>query len=94
MAENINITVAFATASRQTQIAVILPAPATIADAIAASNIGDNQETNLVATNFGIFGKVCAPSQPLQDGDRVEIYRPLLQTPTAARRKRAQKYDA
>jgi putative ubiquitin-RnfH superfamily antitoxin RatB of RatAB toxin-antitoxin module len=38
---------------------------------------------------LGIYGTVCDPSRTLQDGDRVEIYRPLLHDPRAARRERA-----
>lgn len=37
----------------------------------------------------GIFGKRCEPSQRLRDGDRIELYRPLLADPKAARRERA-----
>lgn len=37
----------------------------------------------------GIWGKVQARDKPLRDGDRVEIYRPLVADPKTARRKRA-----
>ncbi len=36
----------------------------------------------------GIWGKVCGLDQLLQDNDRVELYRPLLADPKAARRER------
>ena len=39
---------------------------------------------------IGIYGKQCASDTPLHDQDRVEIYRPLLLSPTEARRLRAQ----
>lgn len=38
---------------------------------------------------LGIFGKPCPPDYVLQDGDRVEIYRPLLCDPKEMRRQRA-----
>ena len=38
---------------------------------------------------IGIFGRVVAPDALLKDGDRVEIYRPLLADPKDARRTRA-----
>ncbi len=38
---------------------------------------------------IGIFGKQITPDTLLKPGDRVEIYRPLLLSPTEARRLRA-----
>lgn len=39
---------------------------------------------------IGIFGRQCTSDTPLKNLDRVEIYRPLLLSPTEARRLRAQ----
>jgi putative ubiquitin-RnfH superfamily antitoxin RatB of RatAB toxin-antitoxin module len=39
----------------------------------------------------GIFGKVARRDQQLMDGDRIEIYRPLVEEPKLARRKRVGK---
>lgn len=36
----------------------------------------------------GIFGRPCELDQPVGDGDRIEIYRPLLADPKQARRQR------
>ena len=60
---------------------VDLPAGATVRDALAASG--------LQGQACGIFGKRVALDQPLADGDRVEIYRPLIVDPKDARRMRA-----
>jgi putative ubiquitin-RnfH superfamily antitoxin RatB of RatAB toxin-antitoxin module len=38
---------------------------------------------------YGIFGRRASPDQPLSDGDRIEIYRPLRLDPRRARRARA-----
>ncbi|MCX8004748.1 MAG: RnfH family protein [Burkholderiaceae bacterium] len=38
----------------------------------------------------GVFGRLRPLHAPLADGDRVEIYRPLLIDPKEARRRRAQ----
>ncbi len=38
---------------------------------------------------IGVFGVVCEPTRPLTEGDRVEIYRPLLEDAKSARRRRA-----
>lgn len=37
----------------------------------------------------GVFGRLCAWNTVAQPGDRIEIYRPLLADPKAARRQRA-----
>jgi putative ubiquitin-RnfH superfamily antitoxin RatB of RatAB toxin-antitoxin module len=39
----------------------------------------------------GIFGAPASPDAPLRDGDRVELYRPLISDPKQARRERAKK---
>ena len=38
---------------------------------------------------IGVFGQVCEPERRLDDGDRVEIYRPLTADAKSARRRRA-----
>lgn len=43
------------------------------------------------ASDIGIFGRRAALDDPLVDGDRVEIYRPLRNSPGEARRRRALK---
>jgi putative ubiquitin-RnfH superfamily antitoxin RatB of RatAB toxin-antitoxin module len=45
----------------------------------------------LAGSALGIFGKVAQRDQPLKDGDRIEIYRPLAEEPKLARRNRASK---
>jgi putative ubiquitin-RnfH superfamily antitoxin RatB of RatAB toxin-antitoxin module len=37
----------------------------------------------------GIFGRVVARDTPVRDGDRIEIYRPLIADPKQARRQRS-----
>jgi uncharacterized protein len=62
---------------------VNLPAGATVRDALAASGFKGDA--------FGIFGKRVELDHRLTDGDRVEIYRPLVMDPKEARRQRALK---
>ena len=64
-----------------------LPAGATVRDALAASGF----EPRLEGHAFGIFGKRVELDRRLNDGDRVEIYRPLVLDPKEARRRRALK---
>jgi putative ubiquitin-RnfH superfamily antitoxin RatB of RatAB toxin-antitoxin module len=46
-------------------------------------------EIDLQANKVGIFGKVARLDAGLHDGDRIEIYRPLIADPKQARKKRA-----
>ncbi|MDO5356259.1 MAG: RnfH family protein [Conchiformibius sp.] len=54
------------------------------ADAVRADFAGADPEH----APLGIFGKAVADDAVLQDGDRIEIYRPLLADPKEARRRR------
>jgi len=62
-----------------------LPAGAVVRDALIAAGI------DVEASAVGVFGKRVRPDTPLADGDRVEIYRPLLLDPKERRRERARK---
>lgn len=66
-----------------------LPAGSCVDDALAASRWRDSVPGAGTAMKVGIYGKVVAGSQLLQDGDRVELYRPLRADPKDARRRRA-----
>jgi putative ubiquitin-RnfH superfamily antitoxin RatB of RatAB toxin-antitoxin module len=46
-------------------------------------------EIDLAVFKVGIFGKVAKIDQVLEEGDRVEIYRPLIADPKEARKRRA-----
>jgi putative ubiquitin-RnfH superfamily antitoxin RatB of RatAB toxin-antitoxin module len=72
------------------ELALELPAPATALDAIRASGVLQRHpELGLDEPMIGIWGRACAPDTMLDDGDRVEIYRPLRLDPNEARRLRA-----
>ena len=61
-----------------------------IADALQAAAADERfRGLDLGSAAVGIFGRAAPRDQPLEDGDRVEIYRPLLEEPKQARRKRA-----
>lgn len=62
----------------------------------AALNSGLEQmfpEIDLASSPLGIFGKKVKDDTPLRNGDRVEIYRPLLIDPKEARRRRVQNQE-
>lgn len=63
---------------------------ATARDALRASGLlARHPELDSGIVALGIYGRVVAPEQPLTDGDRVEVYRPLIADPKEARRRRA-----
>jgi len=64
---------------------------ATLGDAIKASGLlAAHPELNLAQLAVGVFSRPRALEEPVHDGDRIEIYRPLLVDPKEARRHRAQ----
>jgi hypothetical protein len=52
--------------------------------------LGECPEIDLGHFKVGIYGKLTKLSQALEDGDRVEIYRPLIADPKEARKRRAE----
>jgi uncharacterized protein len=88
----IDVEVAYATAENQVIVALTLPERATVAEAINASGLMQQfSELCEGALQVGLFSKPCSLDQGLVHGDRVEIYRPLLNDPKDARRLRAVK---
>jgi putative ubiquitin-RnfH superfamily antitoxin RatB of RatAB toxin-antitoxin module len=81
-------------ALRDRQFACILEVDAgtTVGQAIEQSGVlSQLPGIDPARVTAGVFGKVVAPDIPLRDGDRVEIYRPLIANPKLARRERAQR---
>ncbi|HEY8555050.1 MAG TPA: RnfH family protein [Burkholderiales bacterium] len=90
MAEQVTVEVAYATPEEQAVVKVVLRAGATVAQAIAASGLLVRfPEIDLARQAVGIYGTPVRLSEPVADGDRVEIYRPLRADPKEMRRRRA-----
>ena len=88
--DSINVEVAYATPEKQMIRAVNVDAGTTIGAAIVQSGIMmDFPDLDLEEAKVGLFGKVAAMTTVLSEGDRVEIYRPLIADPKEVRRKRA-----
>lgn len=84
------VEVAYATPARQSLLKLAVPAGTTVAEAIERSAIREEfPEIAEQPEAVGIFGRKVALEQPLRDGDRVEIYRPLLADPKEKRKERA-----
>jgi len=82
------IGIAYALPQRQAWFDVEIPDGATIKDAIERSGIlGQFPEIDLEKNKVGIYGKVSKLDAVLNDGDRVEIYRPITCDPKTVPRK-------
>lgn len=87
--DSMRVEVAYAKPERQVLLEIDLPIESTVEQAIQASGLLQQfPEIDLTQQKAGIFGQVCKLDKTLQDGDRVEIYRPLAQDPMTARRNR------
>ena len=77
-------------AERQTVIELEVADGVTVAQAILASRVlTAHPELDPEKLLTGVFGERVTPNAVLQEGDRVELYRPLKADPKSARRKRA-----
>lgn len=82
--------VAFGKLDEQALLTVESAEPLTAQQAIEASGILQRfPEIDLKTNKIGIFGKAAKLDVVLTEGDRVEIYRPLIADPKEARKKRA-----
>lgn len=91
-----HVTVMYSPGPRQVlEWALELPEGATLRDAVLASGWRDvHPGQDLAAFEVGVWGRRGHADQPLRDGDRVEVYRPLLVDPKVARRERFRKQGA
>ena len=87
---DIRVQVCYPSAPQPLLREITLAEGSTLRDALQASGI-DVPGLDLATCPVGIFGKKKTPDTVLREGDRVEIYRPLVADPKEARRRRAGK---
>ena len=94
MSKQIHVEVAYALPNKQAIVALDVNEGTSMLDAARQSGIEKKfpeVEIDINASDMGIFGK--SEKDParyiLKDGDRVEIYRPLIADPKEVRKKRA-----
>lgn len=85
--------VAFALPQRQYLWRVEVPAAATVSEVLEAARLlarsqGEDALVPWDSESLGIFGEPCRRQDVPRDGDRVEVYRALLNDPRASRRAR------
>ena len=94
MSEQIEIEVVYGLAHKQKLISMQVEQGTTVRQGAELSGLAKEfPELNIAESKLGIFGKtVRSPdTEVLKAGDRIEIYRPLIIDPKAARANRAAK---
>ena len=84
-----NVGVCYAEADRQVWLRLETPDGSSVEQAIRHSGILKRfPEIDLEAQKVGIFGKLVKLDAPVKEGDRIEIYRPIIADPKTVRRRR------
>jgi putative ubiquitin-RnfH superfamily antitoxin RatB of RatAB toxin-antitoxin module len=85
------VTVTYALPGSVWEQALEVESGATLRDAVGRSGVLDRfPALRAKDLSAGVFGKLRKLDDPLHEGDRVEIYRPLAIDPKEARRVRAE----
>ena len=91
MSGKIAVEVAYALPQKQYLQRVTLDEGATVEQAIQASGLLTlRDDIDLTKNKVGIYSRSVKLDDVVHDGDRVEIYRPLIADPKELRRQRAQ----
>ena len=89
-AEHISVEVAYAKPEEQLILKLDVLPGTTLRQAIEQSGILERfPEIDLSQLKAGVFGKLKKLDQTLREGDRIEIYRPLIADPKEVRKQRA-----
>ena len=84
------IEVAYATPQQQLILECEVESGTNVRDAVRQSGIAQHfPQIDLENCELGVFGKAVPADYELSDGDRIEIYRPLIADPKEIRRQRA-----
>ncbi|MDG1732479.1 MAG: RnfH family protein [Thalassotalea sp.] len=90
--EQISIELVYALPNEQTLLSLSVDEKSTIEQAVVESGICQQYpEIDLSINKVGIWNKAAKLTQELEEGDRIEIYRPLIADPKEVRKRRAEK---
>lgn len=91
MSEKIVVEVVYAYPERYFLKKLTLENPITIQNAIVQSGVLEKYtEIDLRQNKVGIFSRTTKLTDMVENGDRIEIYRPLIADPKEIRRKKAE----
>ncbi len=83
-----NVGIVYATAVKQIWLKMDVPDGSTVEEAITLSGILNQfPEIDLEVQKVGIFGRISRLDKVLENGERVEIYRPITADPETAERR-------
>ena len=90
MSDKTHIEIAYATPAKQLILECEIETGTPAREVIKSSGITRHfPEIDPDSCDIGVFGKAIAADYELQNGDRIEIYRPLIADPKEVRRQRA-----
>ncbi len=88
------VEVVYALADKQKLLRMTVPCGITARDAVLRSGMAEHfPDLDLAGSPLGIFGRALPTPEArvLEEGERVEIYRPLIADPKEVRKQRAAK---
>lgn len=89
-----NVSVAYAGARKKVWLKLEVPEESTIEDVLRLSGILEKfPEIDLEEQKVGIFGKLSKLDTQVQEGNRVELYRPITADPDSVERRDRVKDD-
>lgn len=95
MSHKIQVEVAYALPEKQYLRRVSIPEDSTVEQAIIASGLLTlRTDIDLAKNKVGVYSRSVKLTDTVQEGDRVEIYRPLIADPKELRRQRAEQQSA
>lgn len=92
--DSIRVEVAYATPDAQVVLELRVQRGTTVEQVVEAAGLYRRfPHGNLSSSDVGVWGNIVDRGTTVRDGDRVELYRPLLMDPREARRLRAKGQD-
>jgi putative ubiquitin-RnfH superfamily antitoxin RatB of RatAB toxin-antitoxin module len=92
MSNNIKVELVYGLPHQQTLLSLEVPKGNTVEQVIINSKIDTTYpEIDLAINKVGIWNRSCKLQDVVNDGDRIEIYRPLIADPKEVRKRRAEK---
>lgn len=92
MSTTINVEVTYGLPHKQSLLSLKVASDSTVLQAIELSGIQKvYADIDLADNKVGIWNRTCKLTDTLKDGDRIEIYRPLIADPKEVRKRRAEK---
>ena len=89
---DISVEVVYALPEKQYQLFVKVEQGSTVDKAILKSGLLElRREIDLASNKVGVYSRPVKLDEVVQEGDRIEIYRPLIADPKELRRQRAER---